>query len=70
MNPVGNAWIFYTDIHSKEIFVTKNVFFLLICLHLHLIDNIKKQTFVVKKSLHSFIYLTLNMFFISLQTCS
>ena len=55
---------------SKEIFVTKNVLFLLICLHLHLIDHIGKQTFV-EKNFFSFIHLTLNIFLIfDFITCS
>ena len=51
----------HTGIPTKEILSQKKVFFLLICLHLHLIDHVGKQTFVGKNFLHSFIYL--NIFF-------
>ena len=47
---------FPTDTYScKWNFVTK-VFFLLICLHFHIIDHIRKQTFEGKRFLHSFIH--------------
>ena len=56
---------------SKEIFVTKNVFFLLIWLRRHLIDHVRKEKFVGKKNFFSFIHLTLNVFLIfDLITCS
>ena len=61
---MSNAYISYTQTslkQSKEIFVAKNIFFLLICLHLHLIDRIREQTFV---SFSCFILLTLNVFLI------
>ena len=49
MTPVGNAYISYTQTSlKKKIFVTKIAFFLLICLHLHLIDYIRIQAFVGK----------------------
>ena len=46
MTSVGNACISYTQTSPKEVFVTKNVLFLLICLHFHLIDQIRKPKFV------------------------
>ena len=49
MTPVGNAYMSYTQAFSLKKFVTKIFFFFLICLHLHLIDHIRKQTFVGKK---------------------
>ena len=46
---------FPTQSHShKGHFVTKKVFLLLICLHCHLNDHIRKQTFVGKIFFHSF----------------
>ena len=51
MTPVSNAYISYTQASLKRNFFTKNVFFLLICLHLHLIDHIRKQKFVGEKIL-------------------
>ena len=36
--------VVYTDISTKEILLQKKVFFLLICLHLRLIDHIGNQT--------------------------
>ena len=47
--------VVHTHSHKGNL-VTKKVFFLLICLHLHLIDYIRKQTFVGKGFLHSFIH--------------
>ena len=41
--------VVHTDISGKEILPQKKVFFLLICLHLHLTDQITKKTFVGKK---------------------
>lgn len=50
---------FPTHRHShKRNFVTKKVLFLLICLHLHIIDHIRKHTFEGKKFFHSFIHFT------------
>ena len=50
MTSVGNAYISYTQTFpEKKFFVTKNIFFSLISLHFHLIDHIRKQTFVGKK---------------------
>ena len=40
MTPVDDAYISYTQTFpQKEFFATKNIFFLLICLHLHLIKS-------------------------------
>ena len=70
MTPVGNAYISHTDILERN-FCHKNVFFLLICLDLHLIGQIRKQTLVRKKNFFSFIHLTLNVFLIfDFITCS
>ena len=56
---------FPTHRHSlKRNSCHKNIFFLLIILHLDFIDHIRKQTFERKKILHSFIQLTLNVFLI------
>ena len=49
--PVGNTYFPTHRDPSKEIFATKNIFFLLTFLHLHLIDHIRKQTFEGKKFL-------------------
>ena len=47
--------ILHTDIPAKEFF-SQFILFLLICLHLSLIDHIMKQTFVNRFSLHNIIH--------------
>ena len=59
----------YSDILTKEILPPKKVLFLLICLHLHLIDPIRKQKFV-EIFLYSFIHFFERFFHFSLQTCT
>ena len=50
MTPVDNAYISYTQTFpQKEFFATKNIFFLLICLHLHLIKSHQGEDIHEKK---------------------
>ena len=61
--PVSNGYFFDTQTslkQSKEIFVAKNVFFLLICLHLHLVSHQEADIHGEK----NLTYLTLNIFLI------
>ena len=49
---MSNAYISYTQTspkQSKEIFVAKNVFFLLICLHFHLASHQEADIYGEKK---------------------
>ena len=45
-------------------FFQKKIVILLICLHLHFNDHIRKQTFVGKNILHSFIHFFRRFFFL------
>ena len=53
-----------TGICRKETFSQKKVFFLLISLHLHLIDHIRKLTIVGKKFPYCFIHLSQRFFYL------
>ena len=60
---MSNAYISYIQTslkQSKEIFVAKNVFFLLICLHFHLVSHLEADIYGEKNLTH----LTLNIFLI------
>ena len=60
---MGNAYISHTQTYlkqSKEIFATKNIFFFLICLHLHLVSHRVADIYEEKDLTH----LTLNIFLI------
>ena len=55
--------VVHTDIPTKKILSQKNVFFLIVFLHFHLIDLIRKQTFVGKK-FSTVSFTSLNVFLI------
>ena len=67
---MSNAYISYTQAslkQSKETFVAKNVFFLLICVHLHLVSHQEADIYEGK----NLTLLTLNIYLIfDFMTCS
>ena len=55
--------VMLAEISTKEIFSRIFSIFLLICLHLHLIDHIKKQTADGKEIFFTVLFTSLNIFF-------
>ena len=55
--------VMLAEISTKEIFSRIFSIFLLICLHLHLIDHIKKQTSDGKEIFFTVSFTSLNIFF-------